>query len=191
MYFTEHRHEDRHDAYVDIKKDIYFKEHRLIVEVKDELEMPIKELIGNKDLLDLPKTSFLCSRKVPASIVLKCYDWAILQREAGNCIISGFHSQLEQDVFHYLIKGSQPVIIAMARSIPSKLPENLKKRVDDGRLLIISPFEKDVRRVTVETAIIRNKMMIELADKVTIGYANPDGRLSQILFGLNKNINYL
>jgi hypothetical protein len=40
---------------------------------------------------------------VPASVILKCYDWAIAQREAGNCIISGFHSQLEKDVLHYLL----------------------------------------------------------------------------------------
>ncbi len=52
--------------------------------------MKIKQLLGNKMLLKLPKTAFLCSRKIPASAVLKCYDWAIEQREAGNCIISGF-----------------------------------------------------------------------------------------------------
>ena len=71
----------------------------------------IKEHIGNKALLELNKTAFLCSRKVPASIVLKCYDWAIQQREEGNCVISGFHSQLEKDVLHYLLKGNQPIII--------------------------------------------------------------------------------
>lgn len=41
----------------------------------------IKETIGNIDLLKLSKTAFLCSRKVPASVILKCYDWAIEQRE--------------------------------------------------------------------------------------------------------------
>ena len=60
----------------------------------------IKENIGNIDLLKLPKTAFLCSRKVPATVVLKCYDWAIEQREEGNCIISGFHSVIEKDVLH-------------------------------------------------------------------------------------------
>jgi hypothetical protein len=37
--------------------------------------------LGNIDPLKQPKTAFLCSRKVPASVVLKCYDWAIEQRE--------------------------------------------------------------------------------------------------------------
>ncbi|MDO9341191.1 MAG: hypothetical protein Q7T72_11790 [Bacteroidales bacterium] len=153
--------------------------------------MIIKDHIGNIQLLELSKTAFLCSRKVPASAVLKCYDWAITQREAGNCIISGFHSQLERDVFHYLEKGTQPIIIAMARGIPDKLPEKLKKPVDDGRILIISPFNKDIKKVTVETAYIRNKLMIDIADKVTVGYADPKGKLSQILLNANKNIIYL
>jgi len=60
---------------------------------------------GNSELLKLHKIAFLCSRKVLASVVLICYDWAIEQREKGNCIISGFHSELEKDVLHYLLKG--------------------------------------------------------------------------------------
>lgn len=153
--------------------------------------MEIKDYQGNIEILQLNKTAFLCSRKIPASIVLKCYDWAIEQREAGNCIISGFHSQIERDVFHYLIKGRQPIIIAMARGIPDKLPEKLKKSVDDGRILLISHFNKDIKKVTVETAYIRNKLMIDIADKVTVGYADPKGKLSQILLNAKKSIIYL
>jgi hypothetical protein len=153
--------------------------------------MNFKDSLGKIQLLELYKTAFLCSRKVPASVVLKCYDWAIEQREAGNCIISGFHSQIERDVFHYLEKGTQPVIIAMARGIPTRLPLNLKKSVDDGRILIISPFEKNVTKVTIETASIRNGMMIDLADKVVIGFADPNGRLNRILLNIEKKIFYL
>jgi hypothetical protein len=46
----------------------------------------IEGQIGNEGLLKLSKTAFLSSRQVPASTVLKCYDWAIAQREAGACI---------------------------------------------------------------------------------------------------------
>ena len=77
--------------------------------------------LGNIELLKQPKTAFLCSRKVPVSAVLKYYDWAIEQREKGNCVVSGFHSQLEKDVFHYLLKGKQPIIIVLARGVKEKL----------------------------------------------------------------------
>ena len=133
--------------------------------------------LGNIGLLKLPKTAFLCSRKVPASAVLKCYDWAIAQREAGNCVISGFHSQLEKDVFHYLLKGIQPIIIALARGLKEKLESELQNPLDEGRLLIITPFEKTIKRVTEQTAATRNKLMIDLADSITVGFASAGGHL--------------
>jgi hypothetical protein len=42
---------------------------------------------------------------------------AIAQRESGNCVISGFHSQIEKDVLHYLLKGNQPIIVFLARGL--------------------------------------------------------------------------
>jgi len=139
------------------------------------------ETLGNIELLILPKTAFLCSRKVPASVVLKCYDWAIEQREQGVCVISGFHSQIEKDVLHYLLKGSQPIIVALARGLKEKLEPEFEKPLEQGRLLIISPFEKSVKRVTEQTAETRNKMMLDLADNITVGYANKGGNLEKLL----------
>lgn len=148
----------------------------------------VKENIGNIELLELQKTAFLCSRQIPASVVLKCYDWAIEQREAGNCIISGFHSQLEKDVFHYLLKGQQPIIIALARGLKEKLEPELIKPLEQGRILIISPFDKTVKRVTEQTAEIRNKMMLELADCITVGYASEGGKIESLLKTTEKKI---
>jgi len=37
--------------------------------------------LGNIDILKLPKIAFMCSSKVPASAVLKCYDCAIAKRK--------------------------------------------------------------------------------------------------------------
>jgi hypothetical protein len=149
----------------------------------------IKQSLGNTDLLNLSKTAFLCSRQVPASVVLKCYDWAIEQREKGVCVISGFHSQIEKDVLHYLLKGKQPIIIALARGLKEKLEPEFEKPLQEGRLLIISPFDKTVKRVTEETAETRNKLMIDLADNITIGFASPGGQLEELLKGIEKPIN--
>ncbi len=77
----------------------------------------VEQHTGNLELLKLPKTAFLRSNKVPASIMLKCYDWAIQQREQGNCVISGFHSRIEKDVLHYLLKDKQPIIVALVRGL--------------------------------------------------------------------------
>lgn len=141
----------------------------------------IKATSGNIELLKKRKTAFLCSRKIPASIVLKCYDWAIAQRDAGNCIISGFHSRLEKDVLHYLLKGRQPIIVALARGLNEKTEPELEKPLKEGRLLIITPFDETVKRITEQTAAVRNKMMMELADEVVVGFASEGGSLSKLL----------
>ena len=149
----------------------------------------IKESLGNTDLLKLPKTAFLCSRQVPASVILKCYDWAIVQREKGNCVIGGFHSQIEKDVLHYLLKGKQPIILALARGLKEKLEPEFEKPFEQGRLLIITPFDKSVKRVSSQNAQTRNQIMTTLADQIAIGYASPGGQLEELLKGLEKPIN--
>ncbi|MCW3107896.1 MAG: hypothetical protein JWQ09_2402 [Segetibacter sp.] len=150
----------------------------------------IKEFTGNEDILKLSKKAFMCSRKIPANTVLKCYDWAIEQREKGNCVISGFHSRLEKDVLHYLLKGKQPIIIALARGLKQKVEPALQKALDNGRLLIITPFCEDVKRVTEETAEVRNKLMMDIADEIVLGYINPEGKLQKLIsnFSLTKKV---
>jgi predicted Rossmann fold nucleotide-binding protein DprA/Smf involved in DNA uptake len=146
------------------------------------------EYHGNIELLKLPKTAFLCSRQVPANVVLKCYDWAIAQREQGVCVISGFHSQIEKDVLHYLLKGSQPIIVALARGLKEKLEPEFKAPLAQGRLLIISPFEKNIKRANAATAQTRNKMMIKLADSITIGYSSAGGNLEKLLNEVKEEV---
>lgn len=150
--------------------------------------MKIEQLLGNEMLLELKKIAFLCSRKIPASAVLRCYDWAIAQREVGNCVISGFHSQIEKDVLHYLLKGQQPIILVLARGLKDKLEPEFEKLIEQGRLLIITPFDKTTKRVTEQTAELRNKMMIELADSITVGYTSAGGKLEKLLKMTNKPI---
>lgn len=147
-----------------------------------------EETIGNIKLLRLPKIAFLCSRKVSASAVLKCYNWAIEQREKGVCVISGFHSKIEKDVLHYLLKGQQPIIIALARGLKAKIEPEFQKRLEEGTLLIITPFDNTVKRATEQTSEVRNKMMIDLADQITVGYVSPSGKLVKLLAETNKPI---
>jgi hypothetical protein len=141
----------------------------------------IENYLGNMELLKLHKTAFVCSRKIPAGIVLKSYDWAIAQREAGNCIMSGFQSPIEKDVFYFLMKGNQPIILVLARGMISGIPLKIQKAIEDERLLIISPFKEDVKRVTQETATLRNILMIELADEIFFPFISPGGSLDKLI----------
>jgi hypothetical protein len=141
----------------------------------------IVDMLGNKELLKLHKTAFLCSRRIPAGAVLTCYDWAIAERDAGRCVISGFHSRIEKDVLHYLLKGTQPIIIALARGLKTRIEPELKEALSGNRLLMMTPFGGEVEWVTAETAKTRNDMMIDLTDEIIIGYASKGGMLEQHL----------
>lgn len=141
--------------------------------------------LGNMDFLKLHKTAFLCSRNVPASVVLKCFDWAIAQREAGKCVISGFHSRLEKDVLAYLLKGKQPVVVVLGRGMKQRIEPELKKALAEERLLIVTPFERDVKWVTTEQAMMRNSLMLHLAQDIVIGYAKPEGNVAFLIKQLN------
>jgi predicted Rossmann fold nucleotide-binding protein DprA/Smf involved in DNA uptake len=140
--------------------------------------------IGNKAILNLHKTAFLCSRKVPADIILKSYDWAIERREKGNCIISGFHSQIEKDVFHYLLKGEQPVIIVLERYFKKRytpFDREIKDALKANRLLIISQFGEKIKRASVKTAKKRNELMCNIADEIFIAHASKGGKIEALL----------
>jgi len=146
------------------------------------------EYTGNKDLLQLTKTAFLSSRNISTQSVIACYDWATQQRSAGRCVISGFHSQLEKDVLHFLLKGTQPVILVLGRSLYKQLPEELIKPLEENRLLIVSVVSQTTNRQSVESAMIRNKYIIENADEVVFGSIDPEGKLFQLYSGI-KNLN--
>jgi hypothetical protein len=89
------------------------------------------QTFGNIDLVKLHKTAFPYSRKAPASAVLKRYDRATAMCEAGECVVSGFHSPLERDVLHFPLKGRQPVILVPGRTMYVQLPEELDQPFAD------------------------------------------------------------
>lgn len=136
--------------------------------------------LGNKELLKTYKVGFLCSRKVPANIILKTYDWAVEQRDKDVCIVSGFHSKIEKDVFDILIKGTQPIILVLARGMMKRFDKRLTELLYSGRLLIISPFDEKVKRPTTKTAVIRNNLIAEISEKIYIPYYSSKSSLHKI-----------
>ncbi len=144
--------------------------------------------IGNIDLLKQQKVAFLSSRNISPQSVMACYDWATQQRSAGRCVISGFHSKIEKDVLHFLLKGKQPVILVLARSLYKQLPEEFIKPLEENRLLIVSVVSQRTKRQSIETALLRNKYIVENANEIVFGSLDPNGMLYQ-LFTESKSLN--
>ena len=122
------------------------------------------EYLGNLELLKLKKTAFLASSTISSETVLQVYDWATEMRNRGECVVSGFSSKLEQDVLHFLLKGSQPIIVVLARRMYKVIPDELKEALAQNRLLIISTTSA-IRQSKV-TAMTRNRYVCEMADRI-------------------------
>ncbi len=143
--------------------------------------------LGSDEILNNYKIAFLCSKDIQASVVLKTYDWAIFQRESHRCIISGFHSQIEKDVFHFLLKGDQPIILVLARGIMKNFSTEIKKAVHSKKLLIISAHSEKVTTVNMKNAEKRNFLMIDLCDELFVPFAAPNS-MTEKMVEYAKNI---
>ncbi len=142
--------------------------------------------LGNLELLASPKTALFCSTRCPGDIILAAYDQAARWRDAGRCVIGGFHSPIEQECFHILLRGSQPIIICPARALPQRIPAEWQTPLADGRLLVLSAFAKNATRVTANLAARRNAFVAALADEVWFAHIAPGGQADLLAHRLTK-----
>jgi predicted Rossmann fold nucleotide-binding protein DprA/Smf involved in DNA uptake len=132
--------------------------------------------LGNLDLLTPPKTALFCSARCPGSAILRAYDQAAHWRDAGRCVISGFHSPVEKECLRILLRGTQPIILCPARALPKRLPPEWQTALDAGRLLILSAFPKTETRITSDLARRRNEFVAALADEAWFAHITPGGQ---------------
>jgi predicted Rossmann fold nucleotide-binding protein DprA/Smf involved in DNA uptake len=140
--------------------------------------------LGNLDLLRLPKTALFCSVRCPGNVILSAYDQAARWRDEGRCIISGFHSPVEQECLRILLRGTPPIILCPARALPQRIPAEWQTPLAEGRLLILSGFTAAEKRVTTELAARRNALVAALADEVCFAHITPGGQSDRLTHGL-------
>ena len=151
---------------------------RLIHRLKSDAPKAI-QVIGSPAALAQSMIAFFCSKETPGATILKAFDQAAAWRDAGVCVISGFHSPLEQQCLDILLRGKQPIVMALARGLGTlRLSAPQRKAFDGGRLTIISQFPESGTRTTKETARQRNRFIAALADEVAFAYIANGGSLS-------------
>jgi predicted Rossmann fold nucleotide-binding protein DprA/Smf involved in DNA uptake len=137
--------------------------------------------LGDLALLALPKTGLFCSARCPGDVILPTYDQAARWRDAGRCIIGGFHSPVEKECLDLLLRGTQPVVICPARSLHGmRVPAAWKAAIMAGRLLLLSPFAGQHRRITAELAGERNRFVAEIAEEIFVAHATPGSKTEQL-----------
>jgi len=140
--------------------------------------LPSFATIGNTDILSANSIGLICSIKCPGAIIIKTYDAIREIRDEGLTVVGGFHSPMEKECLAILLRGKQPTIICPARSLDGmRIPKEWQKPIDDGRLLIASPFAASRRRATADLAVVRNNFVAALASFVLIAHASPGGKV--------------
>lgn len=136
------------------------------------------EYLGNTELLKCRKTAFFAPGKISVGSVMPCYDWATSMARSGECVISGFNSRLESDVWNFLARGSQPIIAVLTRSRFKVVPMKYRPLLDAGRLLII--FLGYGSHPCREYAARRNEYVASIADRLVFATFAPESSLSHI-----------
>ena len=84
---------------------------------------------------------------------------------------------MERECLTILLRGNQSLILCPARSLKNmRLPSAYKKPLDQGRLLLLSPFSEKERRHTAELASRRNRLVGALATAIFVSHAEPAGK---------------
>ena len=137
--------------------------------------------IGDLDILRHNSTAFFCSTKCPGDLIVKTYDIAQILRNACMTVISGFHSPMECESLTILLRGAQPVIICPARSINNmRINKEYKKPLKDGRLLFLSPFEENQRRISAKSSYYRNLFVAAMSAVIFVTHAEPSSKTEEL-----------
>lgn len=144
-------------------------------------------VLGNLDLLRTRRTALFCSARTPGDATLRAHDAARRMRDDGVTVISGFHSPIENECLRILLRGKQPIIICPARAIDEmRVPTECRVAFDAGRVLYVSLFAGQPRRITADSALRRNEMVAALADDAYIAHVSPGGQTMRIADMLMK-----
>jgi predicted Rossmann fold nucleotide-binding protein DprA/Smf involved in DNA uptake len=130
--------------------------------------------IGDSTLLHRRYLGLFASVKCPGDAILRAYDLARELRDAGIPVIGGFHSPMEKECLDLLLRGRQPVVMVPARGIEGmRIPGAWRPAIDDGRLLILSPFDPAQRRVTATLAERRNAAVAAISEALLVIHSAP------------------
>ena len=137
--------------------------------------------IGPVALLAARRTALFCSARTPGDAILRAHDAARCMRDEGVTVISGFHSPIEKECLRILLRGKQPIIVCPARAIETmRIPTECRAAFDAGRVLFLSPFSKQPKRVTQDSALRRNEVVAALADEAYLAHVTVGGQAEEI-----------
>ena len=134
-------------------------------------------LVGDRQILQGVQIALICSVSCPGSVVIRTFDTIRKVRDAGLVVAGGFHSPMERECLHFLLRGVKPVVLCPACGMDSfELGSEERRAVDAGRLSVLSIFDERFTKATPELASQRNDFVAALSGAVFVPHAVPGGK---------------
>lgn len=143
--------------------------------------------VGNAALLEQPLLGLISSRECPGHILFETLERVPEWVKAGKVVISGFHSPLEQQVLHSLLRRQGRAVKVLARGMTEYRPDSQEREpLAAGRLLVLTAFPPEVRRTTRETALARNRLVLALANETITPFVAKGSPLAALVADYNS-----
>ncbi len=131
--------------------------------------------LGDETLLNKPKVGFLASRGGED-------PHGRLPLERGEVVISGFLSPMERAVLNATLRHGRSAVWIRAWGLQEAVDSPpLRQAMEEGRLLVVSPFDLDIEAPNARRALWCNQYVLAHCDRLVIGHLNPDGMLACVL----------
>jgi predicted Rossmann fold nucleotide-binding protein DprA/Smf involved in DNA uptake len=119
--------------------------------------------------------------RIPAGALFEAFDLARELAGLGITIAGGFQSPIEREVLDYLLAGCAPVVLCPARGIEGlRLPRKWRNALRESRVLVVSAHPAGMRRPTLASAELRNRVVSALSTRLLILHASSGGRLARL-----------
>lgn len=137
---------------------------------------------GQTALLTEPLLGLIASRECPGHVLLETLDRVPEWVQAGRVIVSGFHSPLEQQVLRSVLRRQGRAVKVLARGMGDYRPTAEEREpLAAGRMLVITACRPEVRRITRETALARNRLILDLASEIVVPYLASNSPLATLI----------
>jgi predicted Rossmann fold nucleotide-binding protein DprA/Smf involved in DNA uptake len=137
---------------------------------------------GETALLAEPLLGLIASRECPGHVLLETLDRVPEWVKAGRVIVSGFHSPLEQQVLCSVLRRKGRAVKVLARGMTEYRPQPEEREpLAAGRMLVITACPPEARRTTRETALARNRLLLELATEIVVPHVTEKSPLATLL----------
>lgn len=137
---------------------------------------------GETALLGEQLLGLIASRECPGHVLLETLDCVPEWVKADRVIVSGFHSPLEQQVLRSVLRRKGRVVKVLARGMTEYRPQPEEREpLAAGRMLVITACPPKARRITRETALARNRLVLELSTEIVVPHVTEKSPLATLL----------